>query len=580
MKSTKYPRGFPCTSVVSSLHTLNSESLPTSPSFFHFFGIQFTMEIPEIPFNELPTDPLLNSSPPHLLPPNGGGDDDKPKYKDVFGLSTVLVASIQDAKERIAQIEHIFCTLLFPNLKSNSNSFRNILESLQIHKDKQNALSLTLDRLRVDNEAKRHRIEELEVAEREREFRDCQKRKSRQNEIEGFEREKKVLLEKIGELEKKLSDRSREVEEIGEYREKLRLENEGVAEKVRVLEERVSKAEGSCREMSERLENAKSKLIGERTKKNRLVEAYKKLKSQHNYLRRKVGITEENMIQQNKSEDLFAENSETSMDACNAVKVENEIPEDLGDGAFENCDTSKDACKAAKVKSEIPEEHMEGLENTNPDVFVAACDTIKVKKILEDVRGADLSPPPSIFRVPRCPSNTKPVSVSGTKRRASSWRQTRAHQSRAGPDLHDDFLDTPLENVRENLNRELIKEDLPNPIEEDIVMNSSDDETQNLNLRSSPLKKQSSIQVVNKRSFKYIEPVRKKAERENLKGVECKQCRKFYEAVLPSADGKDHDVSEQNFRCEHHDGVSRHRYRYVPPMTPEGFWNIGFESEM
>ncbi|KAL1346654.1 protein gamma response 1 isoform X4 [Arachis hypogaea] len=509
------------------------------------------MEIPEIPFNELPTDPLLNSSPPHLLPPNGGGDDDKPKYKDVFGLSTVLVASIQDAKERIAQIEHIFCTLLFPNLKSNSNSFRNILESLQIHKDKQNALSLTLDRLRVDNEAKRHRIEELEVAEREREFRDCQKRKSRQNEIEGFEREKKVLLEKIGELEKKLSDRSREVEEIGEYREKLRLENEGVAEKVRVLEERVSKAEGSCREMSERLENAKSKLNGERTKKNRLVEAYKKLKSQHNYLRRKVGITEENMIQQNKSEDLFVENSETSMDTCNAVKVENEIPEDLG-----------------------------GLENTNPDVFVAACDTIKVKKISEDARGADLSPPPSIFRVPRCPSNTKPVSVSGTKRRASSWRQTRAHQSRAGPDLHDDFLDTPLENVRENLNRELIKEDLPNPIEEDIVMNSSDDETQNLNLRSSPLKKQSSIQVVNKRSFKYIEPVRKKAERENLKGVECKQCRKFYEAVLPSADGKDHDVSEQNFRCEHHDGVSRHRYRYVPPMTPEGFWNIGFESEM
>jgi splicing factor 4 len=33
-------------------------------------------------------------------------------------------------------------------------------------------------------------------------------------------------------------------------------------------------------------------------------------------------------------------------------------------------------------------------------------------------------------------------------------------------------------------------------------------------------------------------------------------------------------------RCEHHDGVSRHRYRYAPPLTPEGFWNIGFESEM
>ncbi|MED6143453.1 hypothetical protein PIB30_006405 [Stylosanthes scabra] len=556
------------------------------------------MEIPKLPFKEQSPNPLLNLSRSHLLPPSNDDsdddDEDEGKYEHVSRLSAILVGSIQDLKERISQVEYIFCTLIFPNFKSNSNSFRNLRESLQSHKDKQNALSLELDRLRVDNEAKRRRIEELEEVEREREFRDCQRRKSRQNEIEGFEREKKVLLEKIDELELKLTLRSREVEEMGESREKLRLENEGFAEKVRVLEVRVSEAEGSCREMSEGLENAKSKLNDERTKKNRLVDAYKKLKSQHNYLRRKVGITDENMIQQNKSEDSCKlkfpvtqhggafENSDTSVDACNAVKVETEIPEDLGDGAFENCDTSRDACKAAKVKSEIRENDMEGLENTTPDVFVAACDTIKVKeKILEDARGPNLSPPPSIFRgIPKCPSNTKPVSVSGKKRRASSWRQTRAHQSRAGPDLHDDFLDTPLENARENLNRELTKEDLPDPIEEDIVMNSSDDETQDLNLRSSPLKKQSSIQVVNKRSFKYIEPVRKKAERENLKGVECKQCRKFYEAVLPSADGKDPDVREQNFRCEHHDGVSRHRYRYVPPMTPEGFWNIGFESEM
>ncbi|MED6162039.1 hypothetical protein PIB30_066578 [Stylosanthes scabra] len=566
------------------------------------------MEIPKLPFKEQLPNPLLNLSRSHLLPPNNNDDDDddEGKFEHVSRLSAILVASIQDLKERISQMEYIFCTLIFPNFKSNSNSFRNLRESFQSHKDKQNALSLELDRLRVDNEAKRRRIEELEEVERETAFRDCQRRKSRQNEIEGFEREKKLLLEKIDELELKLTVRSREVEEMGESREKLRLENEGFAEKVRVLEVRVSEAEGSCREMSEGLEDAKSKLNDERTKKNRLVDAYKKLKSQHNYLRRKVGITDENMIQQNKSEDSCKlkfpvaqhggafENSDTYMDACNAVKVETEIPEDLGDGAFENCDTSRDAFKAAKVKSEIPENDMEawidqsefdvvrGLENTTPDVFVAACDTIKVKeKILEDARGPNLSPPPSIFRgIPKCPSNTRLVSVSGKKRRASSWRQTRAHQSRAGPDLHDDFLDTPLENARENLNKELTKEDLPDPIEKDIVMNSSDDETQDLNLRSSPLKKQSSIQVVNKRSFKYIEPVRKKAERENLKGVECKQCKKFYEAVLPSVDGKDPDVREQNFRCEHHDGVSRHRYRYVPPMTPEGFWNIGFESEM
>ena len=223
-----------------------------------------------------------------------------------------------------------------------------------------------------------------------------------------------------------------------------------------------------------------------------------------------------------------------------------------------------------------------GLENRTPHILVAACDTIKVKeKASEDDKGANLSPPLSIFRgVPKCPSSTKLVSVSGTKRPASSWRQTRAHQSRAGPDPHDDFLDTPLENIRENLNRDLNKGDLPDPIEKEIVMNSSDEETQDLNATSSPQKKRSSITVANKRGFKYNEPVRKKAERENLKGVECKQCRKFYEAVLPNADGKDPDGSKQNFRCEHHDGVSRHRYMYVPPMTPEGFWNIGFESEI
>lgn len=61
-------------------------------------------------------------------------------------------------------------------------------------------------------------------------------------------------------------------------------------------------------------------------------------------------------------------------------------------------------------------------------------------------------------------------------------------------------------------------------------MNSSDDETQDLNDKSSPQKKESSITVTNKRSFKYIEPVEKKADGENLKVVDCKQCKKFYKS--------------------------------------------------
>ncbi|KAJ7550317.1 hypothetical protein O6H91_07G094600 [Diphasiastrum complanatum] len=77
------------------------------------------------------------------------------------------------------------------------------------------------------------------------------------------------------------------------------------------------------------------------------------------------------------------------------------------------------------------------------------------------------------------------------------------------------------------------------------------------------------------RSYKFVESVRKKSERESLQGVECKQCKKFYDAVL-AEDAQGVMTS----RCEHHDGVSRHRYRYVPPATPDGFWNIGFDSDL
>ncbi|KHN37608.1 Histidinol dehydrogenase, chloroplastic [Glycine soja] len=210
----------------------------------------------------------------------------------------------------------------------------------------------------------------------------------------------------------------------------------------------------------------------------------------------------------------------------------------------------------AEVRNQIPEEDFGGLETKTPDVFVATCVIKRVKEKPSEIdRGCNLSSPSSGFRdVPKCPSNTKLVSVSSTKRPVSSWRQTRSHQSRV---------------------------DQPCLIQKDISADSSDDETHDMNAKSSPQKKQkqSSVTVANTRSFKYVEPVRKKAERENLKGVECKQCRKFYDAVLPNADGKDAD-SKQSFRCEHLDGVSRHRYRYVPPMTPEGFWNIGFESEI
>lgn len=172
--------------------------------------------------------------------------------------------------------------------------------------------------------------------------------------------------------------------------------------------------------------------------------------------------------------------------------------------------------------------------------------------------------------------------LSGTKRPNSYWRETRPHQSCVGPDPHDDFLDTPLEKVRGNLGKarkERQINDIPNPGKENVNLEGSDDETQDMKVDPGLRTENMPLPKPGPSGFKYVEPVRKKLERDNLKGVECKQCAKFYDAVLPEA-GENADGSKQRTRCEHHDGVSRHRYRYAPPSTPEGFWNIGFESEM
>ncbi|KAK4411038.1 protein gamma response 1 [Sesamum angolense] len=173
------------------------------------------------------------------------------------------------------------------------------------------------------------------------------------------------------------------------------------------------------------------------------------------------------------------------------------------------------------------------------------------------------------------------TSRAGAKRPISYWRDTRSHQSRVGSDPHDDFLDTPLENVRENLGK-VMKEDPTNslkPVPINMRLDNSDDETQDMDADGGPEKPKTSTKAGTS-GFKYVESVRrKKSERESLKGVECKQCKKFYDAVLPGA-GNNSNNDKQNIRCEHHNGVSRHRYKYAPPLTPEGFWNIGFESEM
>nr|XP_030698462.1 DNA endonuclease RBBP8 isoform X3 [Globicephala melas] len=71
-------------------------------------------------------------------------------------------------------------------------------------------------------------------------------------------------------------------------------------------------------------------------------------------------------------------------------------------------------------------------------------------------------------------------------------------------------------------------------------------------------------------NFPHIEVVRKKEERRKLLGHTCKECAIFYYQYY--ADFPAEEREKKLASC------SRHRFRYIPPNTPENFWEVGFPS--
>ncbi|XP_068604314.1 DNA endonuclease RBBP8 [Brachionichthys hirsutus] len=67
-------------------------------------------------------------------------------------------------------------------------------------------------------------------------------------------------------------------------------------------------------------------------------------------------------------------------------------------------------------------------------------------------------------------------------------------------------------------------------------------------------------------TFAHVAVVRKKDERRKLKGTTCKECELYY-AHLPEEE-----------RQKKLSACSRHRFLYIPPPTPENFWEVGFPS--
>ncbi|GAB4828104.1 hypothetical protein Ancab_035019 [Ancistrocladus abbreviatus] len=378
------------------------------------------------------------------------------------------------------------------------------------------------------------------------------------SEVEEAKKLQECLVEQIKLHETELTKKDHQVSEHEQDRKLLLLRLNDLEHKIEELQENPGKQESSefCTNLLQQIESKTSELSSEKQKNIDLLAAYKRLKSQYNYLLEKSGLTEENMLPRRIKMEDESDPSSNHHRNINSPELRNQIPVSNMVGEI----------------SKINKEFNSGEENST------------------DERAARLTKTSDSHssRSHNCPAaqkyttDAKSGQPSAVKRHASNWRHTRSFQGPGGPDPHDDFLDTPYENIRGNLENS-IKErvhDFPAPVAKEMNCDSSDDETQDMGAEPSPKKQQLQVPRPDPRGFKYVEPVRKKTERENLKGVECKQCKKFYDAVLPDGRDRDAEGSKGKIRCEHHDGVSRHRYRYVPASTPEGFWNIGFDSEI
>lgn len=69
-------------------------------------------------------------------------------------------------------------------------------------------------------------------------------------------------------------------------------------------------------------------------------------------------------------------------------------------------------------------------------------------------------------------------------------------------------------------------------------------------------------------SSPYIHSARD-GDKEDLKGFECSECRDFYN--LMDLNGQVDIKGMSSTICDH---ISRHRFLYEPPKTPEGLWDL------
>ncbi|XP_047060860.1 protein gamma response 1-like [Lolium rigidum] len=572
---------------------------------------------------------------------DAAGDD----FKYICGLSTILVATIQEVKDRVSQMEFIFCTQLFPHIQAKSK----LLHAR--HAEDSTATRAAEDEWRKREAGLASQLEELKCGKRRAEDRllqleaSLEAMKGKLADAAGLaaehDAEKNQLLGRLEELnrgKRGAEDRQQQLETSldemkGRLADATRLAAEHDAEKKRLLarlEEETKKDEvirRLQREIGEKaaeisrereahqqlllqqMESKDNDLALEKNRVNLVTARYKDLKSQYNHLLAKLDQNEGSKSPVNsKSSSASPPSKRKLKDLQDREKESIQLvskTEDQKNASSSSAKaqqtphaTSGSPPSKRKLKDlhDIEKESIQLISKTEdqkdtPNSSGKAHHTPRATSARSLFSNSRLCLPshPTIPPQKNAASTSK-TDASSSFTRPSHWRETRARKEPGVVDPHDDFLDTPLEAVRNTVRNPTAREEalaLAAPPPQDMDFNNSDDETQDINiatqgLNNIPVPKQRSTISIHppNKGFKYTEPVRKKADRENLKGVECKQCKKFYDAVLPDGRVNGNGTDSTSMRCEHHDGVSRHRYRYAPPSTPEGFWNIGFESEM
>ncbi|KAF0914194.1 hypothetical protein E2562_027610 [Oryza meyeriana var. granulata] len=486
---------------------------------------------------------------------NRGVDVAADDFKYISGVSTIFVANIQEVKDRVSQIEFIFCSQLFPHFQAMSKLLQAELAD---------AAKSAKDEWRAREAGLVSQLEELSIGKRHAEEKTLQLGNSLE-EMKGKLADAERLAAKHEVEKKQLLGRLEE--EMGKKDEVIRRLEREIVEKAAD----VSRERDAHQRLLQQVELKDKDLLLEQNKRRDLIEDYtnlktfyKNLKSQYTFLTEKIDQNE-----------------------GNKSPVDNPVGQKTVSGSSPSKRKLKDLVNTEKENIQVVSKSIE--EKNGP----ASCAKVQAIQHASSLRSPfsnsclslPTNPPPK-----NATSNSKAEASSSFTRPSLHWRETRARKEPGVVDPRDDFLDTPLEAVKNMIRNPTTPEEaqaLAASPPQDMDFNNSDDETQDVNIATQGLKnmpvpkKQSTISIQpSNKGFKYTEPVRKKADRENLKGVECKQCKKFYDAVLPDGRANGDGADSTSMRCEHHDGVSRHRYRYAPPLTPEGFWNIGFESEM